>query len=171
MANRRNTGARSTRGANEDGRQLSFVVREPDAALPNDPGKLALHIPPPRSPVSAVRRLDLAARWAMDLGELAAELVAEGKLEVEQDVRGSTIPVVLAACRAGAGIAAVAELFAARDPGLTRVLPGVALPSREAWIVSHPDLRRSARIVAVTAWITSALASRRTRPGSRTRAP
>ncbi len=83
MANRRNTGARSTRGANEDGRQLSFVVREPDAALPNDPGKLALHIPPPRSPVSAVRRLDLAARWATDLGELAAELVADGKLDVE----------------------------------------------------------------------------------------
>ncbi len=85
-------------------------------------------------------------------------------------VRGSTIPVVLAACRAGAGIAAVAELFAVQDPGLTRVLPSVALPSREAWIVTHPDLRRSARIVAVTAWITSALASRRTRPGSRTRA-
>lgn len=83
MANRRNTAARATRGANQD-RQLSFVVREPEAALPNDPPKLALHIPPPRSPVSAVRRLDLAARWATDLGELAAELVAEGELEVEQ---------------------------------------------------------------------------------------
>lgn len=39
--------------------------------------------PPPRSPVSAVRRLDLAAR-ATDLGELAAELVAAGELDVEQ---------------------------------------------------------------------------------------
>jgi DNA-binding transcriptional LysR family regulator len=77
-------------------------------------------------------------------------------------IRGSTIPVVLAACRAGAGIAAVAELFAAQDPGLTRVLPGIALPSREAWIVTHPDLRRSARIAAATAWIASALTRRRT---------
>ncbi len=83
MANRRNLAPRATRGANED-RQLSFVVREPEAELPNDPPKLALRIPPPRSPVSAVRRLDLAARWAMDLGELAAELVAEGKLHVDQ---------------------------------------------------------------------------------------
>ncbi len=65
---------------------MSFVVR--DAEPPNDPSKLALHIPPPRSPVSAVRRLDLAARWARDLGELAAELVAEGKLEV---ARGQSV--------------------------------------------------------------------------------
>ena len=84
MANPRKTAARATRGANDDRRQLSFVVREPEAALPNDPLKLALHIPPPRDPVSAIRRLDLASRWAMDLGELAAELVSEGKLDVEQ---------------------------------------------------------------------------------------
>lgn len=77
MANRRDT-----RGANRDERQLSFVVREPEAR--REPDKFALVIPPPRSPVSAVRRLDLAARWAADLGELAAELVAEGKLAVEQ---------------------------------------------------------------------------------------
>jgi hypothetical protein len=83
VAKRRNTAARSTRRPNEDGRQLSFVVREPDAAPPNEPPKLALRIPPPSSPVSAVRRLDLAARWAADLGELAAELVAAGKLAVE----------------------------------------------------------------------------------------
>jgi hypothetical protein len=84
VANRRSTAVPPTRGANADGRQLSFVVREPEAAPPNQAPKLALHIPPPRSPVSAVRRLDLAARWATDLGELAAELVAEGKLDLEQ---------------------------------------------------------------------------------------
>lgn len=77
MANRRNT-----RGANREERQLSFVVREPETR--NESDKFAIVIPPPRSPVSAVRRLDLAARWAADLGELAAELVAEGKLGVEQ---------------------------------------------------------------------------------------
>ncbi len=82
MANRRNSAARSTRAAADDGRQLSFVVREPEAAPPDDPPKLALQIPPPSSP-SAVRRLDLAARWAADLGELAAELVAEGKLAID----------------------------------------------------------------------------------------
>ncbi len=79
MANRRNPAERSPREAKEDGRQLSFVVRD------IKPPKLALHIPPPSSPMSAVRRLDLAARLAMELGELAAELVSEGKLgEVER---------------------------------------------------------------------------------------
>jgi len=77
VANRRNT-----QGAKRDARQLSFVVREPKAQ--SERPKLALLIPPPRDPVSAVRRLDLASRWAMDLGELAAELVAEGKLNVER---------------------------------------------------------------------------------------
>jgi DNA-binding transcriptional LysR family regulator len=86
-------------------------------------------------------------------------------------VRGSTIPVVLAACRAGVGIAVVAELFAVHDPELTRLLPRVALPSREAWVVTHPDLRRAARIVAVTSWITSALANRRTCRSARKRPP
>lgn len=76
MANRRNTC-----GAKSEERQLSFVVREPEAQI--EAPNFALLIPPPRDPVSAVRRLDLASRWAMDLGELAAELVAEGKLEVE----------------------------------------------------------------------------------------
>lgn len=81
MAKRTNTAERSARERDEDQQQLSFAVRD---AAPNMPSKLALHIPPPRDPVSAVRRFDLASRWAMDLGELAAELVAEGKLDVER---------------------------------------------------------------------------------------
>lgn len=68
--------------ANRGERQLSFAVRDTSVAI--DGQKLALHISPPRNPVSAVRRLDLAARWATELVELAAELVTEGKLEVER---------------------------------------------------------------------------------------
>jgi hypothetical protein len=76
VANRTNTAERSLREATKDARQASFVVRDAEAP------KLVLHIPPPRTPMSAVRRLDLAARLAMDLGELAADLVSEGKLGV-----------------------------------------------------------------------------------------
>jgi len=68
---------------NRDERQLSFVVREPEAR--NEPEKFALLIPPPRNPVSAIRRFDLASKRATALGELAAELVIEGKLDVAQD--------------------------------------------------------------------------------------
>ena len=41
--------------------------------------------------MSAVRRLDLAARLATELGELAAELVTEGKLgQVERRLTART---------------------------------------------------------------------------------
>jgi hypothetical protein len=73
---------KSTRGARSEERQLSFVVREPEAQI--EAPNFALLIPPPRDPVSAIRRLDLASRLATDLGELAAELVVEGKLHVER---------------------------------------------------------------------------------------
>jgi len=73
-------------------------------------------------------------------------------------VTASTIPAVLAACRAGMGIAAVAERFAQDDPGLVRLLPRADLPAREAWLVLHPDLRRTARFAAVSEWIGAALA-------------
>jgi hypothetical protein len=41
-------------GRTKTGRQLSFVVREADAAPPNEPPKLALRIPPPSSPRASV---------------------------------------------------------------------------------------------------------------------
>jgi DNA-binding transcriptional LysR family regulator len=66
--------------------------------------------------------------------------------------RTSSTVVLLAACEAGAGIAALPERLTA-GLGLARVLPRADLPDREAWLVMHPDLRRTARIVAVSAWI------------------
>jgi hypothetical protein len=51
----------------------------PDAHSP----ELAVLIPPPRDRSSAIRRHDLASTWAAELGELAAELVTDGKLVVD----------------------------------------------------------------------------------------
>lgn len=82
MANRGETARRNARRrATRDERQVALAL--PDPKPSKELPKLALHIPPPSSPVSAVRRHDLAARWAADLGELAADLVAERKLEVD----------------------------------------------------------------------------------------
>ncbi|HYG68644.1 MAG TPA: LysR substrate-binding domain-containing protein, partial [Anaeromyxobacteraceae bacterium] len=72
-------------------------------------------------------------------------------------VRTSSTAVLLAACRAGVGIAPLAARFAASTPELLPVLPEAELPAREAWLVVHPDLRRSARIQATSAWIADAL--------------
>jgi DNA-binding transcriptional LysR family regulator len=74
-------------------------------------------------------------------------------------VRASGLPVLLAACRAAAGVALVPTRFAACDPLLERVLPRVPLFTREAWLLMHPDLRRSAPVAAVAAWVVETLAS------------
>jgi DNA-binding transcriptional LysR family regulator len=79
--------------------------------------------------------------------------------------RCSTTPVLVAACRAGLGIMACATPIAASEPELVRVLPRAALPAREAWAVYHPDLRSSARVGAVLAWLSETLAAAPARPG------
>ncbi|APR81631.1 Transcriptional regulator, LysR family protein [Minicystis rosea] len=76
-------------------------------------------------------------------------------------VRASTTPVLLAACRAGLGILAVAEIIARGEPGIVRVLPRVTPPEREAWAVLHPDLRGAARVSAVLAWLDDVFARKR----------
>jgi hypothetical protein len=54
------------------------------------PADFALQIPPPRDRSSAVRRHSLASSWAEELGELAAELVSEGRLVANEARRAQT---------------------------------------------------------------------------------
>ena len=61
--------------------------------------------------------------------------------------RANTIPGQLAAIRAGFGIGGQACFIADREPTLVRVLPQRELRT-EVWLVTHPGLRRSARIRA-----------------------
>jgi DNA-binding transcriptional LysR family regulator len=72
-------------------------------------------------------------------------------------LRGSTLPVLLAACASGVGILAMAQLFGDAAQ-LTRILPSQELPSREAWGVVHPDLRKVARVKVVQDWLAEVLA-------------
>ncbi len=72
----------SPRKSKRDGQQMALTLRDPGSS--NEPPKVALYIPPPRSPDSSIRRLVLAAEWATRLGELTADLVTEGKLVFEQ---------------------------------------------------------------------------------------
>ncbi len=62
--------------------------------------------------------------------------------------RANTMPGQLAAIRAGFGIGGQACFIANRDPSLVRVLPEEAELRAELWLVTHPGLRRSARIRA-----------------------
>lgn len=68
--------------------------------------------------------------------------------------RTSSTQGLLAAARGGAGIALLPRVLAASDPTLVALPPGDRkLPSRTAWLVTHPDLRKSAPIRAVSKWI------------------
>jgi len=71
-------------------------------------------------------------------------------------VRATTTTPQVLACLEGAGIAMLGTFIARREPRLVAVLPSLALPSRDVWLVVHQDLRRSARVAAVMAWLRAA---------------
>jgi DNA-binding transcriptional LysR family regulator len=90
---------------------------------------------------------DLAqSRWL-------ARLVAEPRWTV----RASTTTPQVLACLEGAGLTIRGSFIAARERGLVPVLPSLRPPDREVWLVSHQDLRKNARIAAVTEWLRLAL--------------
>lgn len=62
--------------------------------------------------------------------------------------RANTLAAQRAAIRAGLGIGGQSCFIADRDPELVRVLPEVEV-RLEIWLVTHPGLKRSARIRAV----------------------
>ncbi|MFT3775518.1 MAG: LysR family transcriptional regulator [Minicystis sp.] len=160
-------------------RPLDLARREADLAVrlfrPREPGLVAKRLAPlPYGLYAAPAYLDragaprrLADLAAHDLIGFEPSLAGTPEMrwlsrhapEERFVIRASTTPVVLAACRAGLGIAAVAEVIARGEPGIVRVLPRAALPVREAWAVLHPDLRGSARVQAVLTWLGEVLAA------------
>jgi DNA-binding transcriptional LysR family regulator len=74
--------------------------------------------------------------------------------------RANTLAAQRAAIRAGFGIGGQSCFIAERDPLLARVLPDAAVRV-EIWLVTHPGLRRSARIRAVFDFLAERLAASR----------
>lgn len=64
-------------------------------------------------------------------------------------VRTDSHPAQLAAARAGLGIAVVQRPLGLSDPRLQPVLPGLAIPNLDTWLVTHNDLRQLPRVRAV----------------------
>ena len=63
--------------------------------------------------------------------------------------RSNSLIAQFEAARAGWGLALIACVHGEAEPGLRRVLPGVAPPGPDVWIVYHADMRRNARVRAV----------------------
>jgi DNA-binding transcriptional LysR family regulator len=68
-------------------------------------------------------------------------------------VRATTTTAQLVACAEGQGIAVLGTFLAPREPRLVPVLPSQRPPPRDAWIVTHEDMRSNARVAAVAAWL------------------
>ncbi len=67
--------------------------------------------------------------------------------------RATTTTAQALACAEGVGIALVPMFVGAREPRLVQLLPKLATPSRDAWIVVHEDVRKNARVDAVVTWL------------------
>lgn len=70
--------------------------------------------------------------------------------------RANTLGAQLAAIRAGFGIGGQACFIAQRDPNLVRVVPDTEV-RLDIWLVTHPGLRRSARIRALYDFVAESL--------------
>lgn len=64
-------------------------------------------------------------------------------------MRASSLTGLQAAARAGIGLAALPCFMGDPDPRLARVLPPVPEMASSLWLLTHPDLRRTARVRVV----------------------
>ncbi len=78
-------------------------------------------------------------------------------------VRSSATTILHGACAAGAGIALLTRSSTRGDPRFVQVLPRLEPPASEMWLVTHADLRATAR-VSVTARFVEALVRRSEEP-------
>ena len=69
----------------------------------------------------------------------------------------------LAAARAGLGLAALPCFLADPEPALRRVLPPEPALASELWLLTHPDLRRTARVRAFMDHLAASLRKERNR--------
>ena len=63
--------------------------------------------------------------------------------------RASSLSALRAAARAGLGVTPLPCYFAEQDEGLTQVLPPKPEMGTNLWLITHPDLRRAAKIRVV----------------------
>jgi DNA-binding transcriptional LysR family regulator len=80
------------------------------------------------------------------------------RLEEAVTLHHSTASGLLAAVRAGAGLAVLPSFVADRDPGLVRCLPPIAGDDSQLWLLTHERLRHTPRVRAVMDFLGERLA-------------
>ncbi|MDJ0846793.1 MAG: LysR family transcriptional regulator [Myxococcota bacterium] len=92
------------------------------------------------------------------VGRVAEDLLASGSVVF----RSTSLLAQLAAIRAGLGLGMASDFIARDCPELVRVLPE-SVHRLSLWMVTHPGLRRSARIRAVYDFLVARFESERSR--------
>lgn len=102
--------------------------------------------------------------WSSNSGAVAtAEWVDATIADASIVYRTNSLINQLSAARAGIGLAALPCYLGDLEPGLVRALPEpLPLLERELWIVTHADLRKTARVRAFLELVGDGLAARRT---------
>lgn len=72
---------------------------------------------------------------------------------LEPDYASSSINIQHRMTAGGLGICVLPMFIAAQDPSLVRLLPDISM-TRSFWLVLHQDLKKVARIEAVSQWLT-----------------
>lgn len=158
-----------------EARAVDLVRREAD---------IALRIGEPTQPDLIARRLVsigfgwyASADWAAEHGPVRSEADLEtvdfvgfslegkppGILPIVQlpldaaarfTVTTNSLAAQVSAVRAGYGVGAISHRWAAMHPELVNLMPGHSVGSTDLWIVTHEELRHSARIRAVFDYLT-----------------
>ncbi|MEO0437476.1 MAG: LysR family transcriptional regulator [Pseudomonadota bacterium] len=88
--------------------------------------------------------------------DLLGDYLRERNVESELALRTDSPAAQLRAVQEGMGLAVLSHRWASKHPDLRRVLPDVAAATYDLWLVTHEDLRHSARIRAVADHIAAA---------------
>lgn len=111
--------------------------------------------------VAALARHALIGWDESAAGVRAAEWMAENVPPAAVAYRSSSLVNQLVAAREGIGLAVLPCYLADGEPGLERVLPRLSTLRTELWLVTHEDLRRTARIRAFFDTVGAGLAADR----------
>jgi DNA-binding transcriptional LysR family regulator len=116
--------------------------------------------------VYAASTLDASAeRWIGPDDTLAGTSVARwmrsAMPSVRPDIRADSLVSMRELCAAGAGVAALPCYLGDSDARLVRVRPPIAEMTTALWVLTHPDLARTARVRLLMDHVSAALGRQR----------
>ena len=151
-------------------RDADIAVRPTTSPPPNLVGRrisevaIALYAAPSYlARVPARRPLDKHT-WLAPDDSLASTTIAQWmrtELDVTPVLRADTLTSLAHAAASGLGVAALPCYLADRHPGLSRVRGPIAAMATELWVLTHADLRDTARIRALTDHLSTTLRAER----------